>query len=131
MKKLYLLLIVSLGMMIASCGPSDGHSSISRLSFEPSGSSSKGFSSVKSYEQLSDVKDDSIGLNTVVENGFSSARVGDLLQSFDKVDYGYYGGTFEKKLEEPSPTLVRPIIIRWPTHRAEALPWNMWITGWW
>ena len=106
MKKPYLLLIVSLGMMIASCGPSDGHSSISRLSFEPSGSSSKGFSSVKSYEEPSDVKDDSIGLNTVVENGFSSARVGDLLQSFDKVDYGYYGGTFEKKLKEPSSTVA-------------------------
>lgn len=70
----------------------------------PSSNSESGFE--YSDDPFIEHTDDSIPFSTEVNNGLEYSTLGKILGKFSKEEYGYYGGSFNKKLDEPSTTVT-------------------------
>ena len=101
------LLVICLGLALSACSTSTTSSSSSDFSSRPISSKSSMSESIEIFsDDLSSEKtDDSIPFATVLNNGLEEKTLTEILKSFKKEDYGYYGGAFEKKVDEPSNTV--------------------------
>lgn len=99
------LLIICLGLALSGCTTNTtSYFSSSNSSSRPISSRSSISESIEIFSDnpTSEKIDDSIPFATVLNNGMEEKTLTDVLTSFKKEDYGYYGGTFDKKIDEPS-----------------------------